>query len=132
AFLYDAGFKLVKEEITFLRYESPRVFINVYQGRASYEVGIEFGRIGLSDGLLRLTDVVAWAGAEKREGFGNCALFQASSRASVEEVVPKVAALVRKYASALLRGDDAAFDSALQIQSDRMEDYERGVILRNI
>src|ERR671917_546664 len=40
----DYGFRLVRTEPTFVRYESPDVCVNIYHGRASFEIGVEIGR----------------------------------------------------------------------------------------
>lgn len=44
AFLKEAGFECVRRECTFVRYESKRVFVNVYHGRGSFELGVEGNR----------------------------------------------------------------------------------------
>jgi len=44
AFLIEEwGFRLVTQTTTFVRFESRRLFIQVFHGRISYEVGVEFG-----------------------------------------------------------------------------------------
>jgi hypothetical protein len=131
-FLNDAGFRPVEQEITLVRYESPEVFVNVYHGRASFELGVEIGRLKHPSEKLTVYDIIAWAGAEKTEGFGQHVAFQVSSRKGVQEFVPKLAALIKKYASPLLRGDGAAYDSALEIQSERAKEYERDVNLKSV
>ncbi|MGH8590336.1 MAG: hypothetical protein ACREXX_13715, partial [Gammaproteobacteria bacterium] len=41
----ELGFRLVKcEPPTFVRYESNKLFVNVYHGRLSYEIDVEIGR----------------------------------------------------------------------------------------
>jgi hypothetical protein len=126
-FLNDAGLRLVQQEMTFVRYESPEVFVNVYHGRASFELGVEIGRLEEPNRKLTLYDIVAWEGAEKAEGLGPHVTFQVDSREGVEEFVPKLAALVTKYAAPFLRGDAAAFGSALEFQSERWKEYVKGV-----
>lgn len=118
--------------MTLVRYQSPEVFVNVYHGRASFELGVEIGRLKQPTEKLTVYDIVAWAGAEKAEGFGQHVTFQVSSPKSVREFVPKLAALVKKYAAPLLRGDVAAYDSAFEIQSERARDYEKDVNLKSV
>jgi len=131
-FLGDAGLRPVQQEMTFVRYESPEVFVNVYHGRASFELGVEIGRLKNPNNKLTLYDIVAWAGAEKTEGLGQHVNFQVSSREGVQEFVPKLAALVKKHAAPFLRGDAAAFDSALEIQAERAKNYAKGVNLSQV
>jgi hypothetical protein len=131
-FLNNVGFRPVKEEMTFVRYESPDVFVNVYHGRASFELGVEIGRLKAPNHKLTLHDIIAWAGAEKAEGSGQHVMFQVSSREGIQEFVPKLAALVEKHAAPFLQGDAAAFDSALAIQSERGKKYAKDVNLGQV
>jgi hypothetical protein len=121
-FLCDFGFLPVKEEVTFVRYESSAVFVNAYHGRASYELGVDIGRLKEPETKLSIFDVVRWAGAEKAEGFGQHVMFQVSSREGVQEFVAKLAALVKKYAVPLLRADEDAYRTALESRAKRHAD----------
>lgn len=131
-FLSDFGLRPVEEKVTFVRYESPEVFLNVYHGRASYELGVEIGKVREPEKPLHIFTVVRWAGGEKAEGFGQHVMFQVSSREGVQEFVPKLAALVKKYATALLRGDESAFRSAREFQAKQGAAYEKEVRLGNL
>jgi hypothetical protein len=42
-FLQTFGFKEVGADDTIVRYATERVFLNIYHGRSSYELGIEIG-----------------------------------------------------------------------------------------
>lgn len=44
AFLEAQGFRRVRSEPTFVRFESRSLFINIYHGRSSFEIGAELGR----------------------------------------------------------------------------------------
>jgi hypothetical protein len=121
-FLEDFGLRPIEEKVTLVRYESSEVFVNLYHGRASYELGVEIGRPKEPEAQLSIFDVVRWAGAEKAEGFGQHVMFQVSSRAGVQEFVPKLAALVKKYAIPLLRGDENAYRSALELRAKQYAD----------
>lgn len=46
AFLEAQGFGRVRSEPTFVRFESRSLFINIYHGRSSFEIGAELGRVG--------------------------------------------------------------------------------------
>ncbi|HEU5233726.1 MAG TPA: hypothetical protein VFU50_12760 [Terriglobales bacterium] len=131
-FLSDAGFHPVEKQTTFVRYESSEVFVNVFHGRASFELGLEIGRLREPKRTLSLYDIVAWAGGEKTEDLGQHVAFQVSSREDVQKFVPKLAALAKKYSAPFLRGDHAAFDSAFAIQSERWEKYVTKVNLSGV
>ena len=49
-------------------------------------------------------------------------MFQVGTREEVQEFVPKVAALVKKYATPLLRGDESAYRSALEFRGRQYAD----------
>jgi hypothetical protein len=57
AFLLRLGFAVVRREGTLVRFESDSVFVNVYHGRSSYQVGLELGRVG-KDELYSLYEVL--------------------------------------------------------------------------
>lgn len=44
AFLEKVGLQVVREESTLVRFESCNRFVNVFHGRGSYELGVDFGR----------------------------------------------------------------------------------------
>ena len=50
-FLASLGLKLVSAESTFARFEAEDRFVNVFHGRASYEIGVEVGRWIEIDGV---------------------------------------------------------------------------------
>ena len=129
-FLGDFGLRPVDEKVTLVRYESAGVFLNVYHGRASFELGVEIGRFKEPETRLSVFDVVRWAGAEKAEGFGQHVLFQVSSREGVQEFVPKLALLVKKYATPFLRGSEDAYRTALESRAKRYADEVRESNLR--
>jgi hypothetical protein len=121
-FLGEFGLRPVDEKVTLVRYESSGIFVNVYHGRASFELGVEIGRLREPEARLSIFDVVRWAGAEKAEGFGQHVMFQVSSREGVQEFVPKLAALVKKYATPFLQGDEDAYRTALESRAKRYAD----------
>jgi hypothetical protein len=131
-FLGEFGLSAVDEQVTFVRYESPEVFVNVYHGRASYELGVEIARLKEPNRKLTIYSIIAWLGVEKAEGMGQPVMFQVSSREGVQEFVPKLAALVKKYAAPLLRGDESAYRSALEFQEKQWNEYVKEVNLKNI
>lgn len=131
-FLNDVGLRPVKEEMTLVRYESSEVFVNVYHGRASFELGVEIGRLQEPAEKLTLYDIIAYAGAEKAEGFGQHVTFQVSSREGVQEFVPKLAHLVQKYGVPFLKADAGAYCAVHEARSRGAGEYEKQVNLRNV
>lgn len=129
-FLAFHGLRPVRQEVTFVRYESSEVFVNVYHGRGSYELGVEIGRLkDPQKRELSIGGVVDWAGAYEAEGFGKHVMFQVGTREGVLEFVAKLAALVRKYAIPLVRNDGSAWNTALELQARRRDEYIKGANL---
>jgi hypothetical protein len=69
-------------------------------------MGVELGRLKDPEKTLHIFTMVYWAGAEKAEGFGQHVMFQIGTLEGVQEFVPNLAVLVKKYAVPLLWGDE--------------------------
>jgi hypothetical protein len=134
SFKFLTGFGLcpVEEKSTFVRYESPEVFVNIYHGRASFELGVEVGRLTEPNEKVTLYDIVARAGAEKTEGFGQQVMFQVSSREGVQKFVPKLARLLEKYGTPFLKAESNAYRAVHEARSHSALDYEKEVNLRDV
>jgi hypothetical protein len=131
-FLDDLGFRPVQEKVTFVRYESPTVFVNIYHGRASFELGVEIGSLSEPCESVTLYDIVSWAGALDVEGFGQHVMFQVSSQEGVQKFVPRLASLVQRYGAPFLQGDYTAFTKVLEARSSAAADYEKQVRLQDL
>ena len=125
----DYNFRAVKTEATFVRYESPHVFANVYHGRASFQLGFEIGRLndggGKEEQPYSLNMIIEHMGAQQATGY---TFLQASTQARVEELVPKLASLVKSYAAPFLTGEPHAFEQLLETRlriSDRLHEEMR-------
>ncbi len=131
AFLESYGLECVQAEATYVRYESSRVFVVVSHGRGSYELNVEIGRHDgpRKDSGFRLDAVLGWKNAPERKlVFRRTPLFESQTREGVQEMVPTMAALFRKYADPLLRGDESAFksfDDYCTIESHRLGEHYR-------
>ncbi|MFZ0977892.1 MAG: hypothetical protein WAN23_00700 [Candidatus Acidiferrales bacterium] len=130
-YLASYGLECVESDVTHVRYDSPKVFVNVYHGRGSYELNVEIGRHDgpRKDSSLSLDAVLGWKRAPERKVLSReLPLFQSHTREGVQEMVPKMAALFRKYADPLLRGDEGAFksfDDHCTIESHRLGEHYR-------
>ncbi len=119
-FLRTYGMVPVTEDVTFVRFESKDVFVNVFHGRGSYEIGIEVGRKDRPEtyGLGYVVLKAAGTEAYKSEGFGGATIFQVSSVEGVRNIVPKVAALLEKYGPQFLLGTTSYYED-LARQNER-------------
>lgn len=132
-YLGSYGLQCVEADVTYVRYDSSKVFVNVYHGRGSYELNVEIGRHDgpRKDSPFALDAVLGWKRAPERKLLNReNALFQSDTREGVQERIPQMAALFRKYGDSLLRGDEEAFksfDEYCTIDSIRLgERYKSG------
>jgi hypothetical protein len=131
-FLSELGFRPLEENATFVRYESSEVFVNVYHGRSSYELGVEIGRLRMPSEKASIFSIVRWAGAGNAEGLGQHVIFQTSSTSGVQEFVPKLAHLVQKYAIPFLKANDEAYKEIEDINRHSAAEYQKEVHLRDV
>ncbi len=132
-FLRSYGMAPVTEEVTLVRYESECVFVIVYHGRASYEIGVELGRTDRPE-KYGLGHVVWQADKEvyKAEGFGGAVMFQVSTADGVSRIVPKVVALLEKYGHAFLSGSTAFYEELARANERASIAYQRDQMLTRI
>ena len=101
-------FRITESNETFVRYETQDVFVNVFHGRISYEVGLEIGslKMGMKTGyglgsLVGIYDPED--GVEYRQ-------YVAKDIKGVEKKVRNLARLLRKHGAKALIGDPDVFD----------------------
>lgn len=112
AFLLRLGFAAVRREDTLVRFESDTVFVNVYHGRSSYQVGLELGRIQEGDtySLYEVLSAVAPGEIER-------ARCQTMDPAVLERCLAAIADTVERECKTLLAGDAAAFEQLRLVTS---------------
>ena len=78
----DFGFSVVEHEPTYVRFESREVFVNLYHGRGSYELGVEIGERLKGDNTpersFTLREIIGMTDAKRAASFH---LYQAMTRA---------------------------------------------------
>jgi len=115
----DFGFHVVRSDATSVRYESDKVYLNVYHGRRSYEIDVEVGRLPDLRGVhYRLREVLgALLGEPARQ---NAYYYQSSSPEGVRHCIAIVVGLVRRhYARVLLGGKRSRPSVALRARPVR-------------
>jgi hypothetical protein len=123
------GFSRVEATPTFVRYESPDRFVQVFHGRGSYELGVEFGPRASDDAPVNLNDLLAMHGEPPVHS-------QATSADLTAKLIGRLAEVARERASEIFGGEDS-IDERVRIsraaQSDemllgwRLEDVRREV-----
>lgn len=135
-FLHRYRFRCVRADSTLVRYETlwplsrKRLFVNVYHGRGSYEMGVEIGPSEQERETVRLPEMVRWAGASEVDELGQHIMFQTSSREGVQKLVPKMADIVRRYGAPFLRGERRAYSGILEKRRRSSLRSEREMALR--
>jgi len=110
------GFKCTRQEKTFVRYESTDVYVNVYHGRSSFEIGLEIGKKpserGFSlEGLVTLFDKELSREYWAAEGI---------TAESARRVLKKLAEGLSRYGDAALSGNQSIFNRLEQLRKDRI------------
>lgn len=132
-FLGDLGFVEVKADATYLRFERADTFVEVFHGRASYELGVEFGRwVRADDDVVEqkfhIVDVLSALTPD--------VTFVARTATSQEQVVrfvDELATSAKLAVDRLERAGIEAFDrisGAVERQSDEYLDGARAARLR--
>lgn len=126
-FLLDLGFEEVASERSFLRFDRNDMFVEVFHGRASYELGVEFGRwVRVDDDVVEqkfhLVDVLPLLAPNV-----SFVARTATSREQVARFVEELAAAARLAAEDLAyRGADA-FDRISEAVASRSEEHLDGL-----
>jgi hypothetical protein len=127
------GFRVKRIEPTFVRYESPLVFVNIYHGRASYELGVQIGRLAddlsQEESAFSLADILDLNGAQDE----TChALLQASTPETINKSVPLLASQIRRHAAPVLRGDPDVLAQLADVQSKKSDQLAKKWKLEDI
>ncbi len=119
------GFQIMSTEVTFVRYESERMFVNVYHGRISYEIGVEVGclRADAPERGYRLPDVLGAVLNETHHQ--NSYYLQASTQENVRSCVETAADLVKQHYGPILGDNAAVWQKIKAFTSKRDEEYTR-------
>jgi len=126
-FLLDLGFKEVKAEPTYLRFERYDMFIEVFHGRASYELGVEFGRwVRVEDDVVEqkfhLVDALPVFAPDV-----DFVARTATSREQVARFVEELADQARLVAERMSRGVTDAFDRISEAVATSSDEYLDGL-----
>jgi hypothetical protein len=125
----DLGFHLIEQNDTRIRYESDRRFVNVYHGRGSYELGVEFGRWIQVEGETReevfpLRNLLALDHDLRELGYGG---LTATTRPLVENFVHRLAAWTKMFTTSILTDGDELFARARERNAVWSQSYLEGI-----
>lgn len=124
------GYSCVQANPTFVRFESKKVFVNVYHGRSSYILGFEIGLLGdkihgqelkiTLDSILRAKDVSLGT---------KSIILQASTEPSLNKCVKQLAGVIRENITEELLGKDDALTELFTVQERISDNYLRDMDL---
>jgi len=127
-FLKGSGFRTTRTEPTFVRFESGDVYVQVFHGRSSFAVGVEFGRLNVSGEVLTLAEALAALCPERVPE----AHHQASNEDSLRRGLEGMAQITRACCGDLLLGDKSTFERveavANELRKARTLDAQFGAI----
>lgn len=126
-FLKELGFTEKRAEPTYLRLEKGDAFVEVFHGRASFELGLEFGRrVRVDDDdveqKFHLVDVVPVLAPDI-----TFTARSATTKAQVARFVEELADTTKPVAERLEQGGGDAFDRISEAVAARSEEYLDGL-----
>jgi hypothetical protein len=120
-FLEGRHFTVVTCTPTYVRYESQRLFVNVYHGRKSFEIGLEVGQLtrGRREEPYPISGIISLLDPERAADYQDYATRTAEG---VDEGLRRLSALFREYAERGLFEDPGLFT---RLQRQRQESGQR-------
>ena len=106
SFLETLGFRHVRSEPTFVRFESPRASVNVYHGRRSFEIRLEIESASSPTDAYSFSEILRLVDREQGEQYRNYATHTAQG---VAEGVGKLAELFQRCIAAGILNDKQLF-----------------------
>ncbi len=128
SWLSTYGFHCVREESTFVRYESNTSFLNIYHGRSSYEVDAEYGELSDSQSypvyaLIRLSD------PKEAENYRS---YTAITPDAVMAGVKKLSTILKKYAESFLNDAPNIFGKLAKQQKECAKELALEVLSKQV
>jgi len=122
-------FHCVAVEATFVRYESDCIFINIYHGSSSYEIGLEIGRLISVGKIIEEAYNISWliklVNPEKAADYQ---LFVATTPDLVKKGVFQLCELFKQYAGKALLADESIFALLAKQREEWKESYAKEVL----
>jgi hypothetical protein len=129
----DYGFKCVKTDVTFVRYESRSIFANIYHGRRSYELGVEIGKLekdpNVPENWYTIGEIMDFAGVRKDLKF---TFFQSSNKDQIKILLKRLAEFVKNYAGEILNGNIEILNKVQILRQEKSDAYIKEMNLRPI
>lgn len=127
-FVRQFGFREVAVEDTIVRYAANGVFLNIYHGRSSYEIGLEIGA-GDENRGHSMSALVRATNSEQADRYRNRI---ATTSKEVQSALIELATELRTYGERALKGDNAFFALLEQQRRDWAEEYAASVAYKQV
>ena len=121
----DFGFSCVTHDVTYVRYESRDIFVNVYHGRASFELNVEIGEQvsrEFPENPFTLGEILNSLNPQEAENYQP---YQVRTAESVKKFVAEMARLVKEYAPPALMGNHDFFQQISETRQQRSDELLR-------
>lgn len=127
-FLAAHGFKRVQSEPTFVRFESKRVYVNVYHGRKSFEMGLEIGPLAgrLEERPYSTSEIIRLIEPGNADIYRDFATRNADG---VQEGVRRLATLFFRHVEEGVLDDAGLFDRLAKQRETWNQEFSREVNL---
>lgn len=99
-------FQCIQQEDTFVRYASDNIHVDVYHGRASFEIGVEIGKKPIERSFSLEALVTLFDEDLSREYWAT----GGRTTESIRKILVKAAEGLRKYGDDVLSGNQSIFD----------------------
>lgn len=129
AVLEEQGFLRVRNLPTLVRYESRSLFINIYHGRSSYEIGAELGRLGKVEDERQPYPMSALLGAAGSPAAKSYRDYATHTAEGVNDGVAKLADMFHRYVNRKLLQSTDLFRLLEKQREAWGEDFAREVSL---
>jgi hypothetical protein len=117
---------------TFVRYESNNIFINIYHGRSSYEIGLEIGQLGSSgkpEEAFNISWLIKLVDPQRAADYK---LYVAKTTDLVRKGVFQLCELFKKYAGKAIFADESTFTLLAKQTGDWKKSYAKEVLASQV
>lgn len=126
SFIEALGFRCVRSEATFVRFESPGIGINVFHGRRSFEIGLEIESTQSPTESYSTPEIVRLVDKEKGDHYKYYATHTAQG---VAEGVRQLAELFQHCVATGILNDSRIFSRLTQQKKELVAKYAREIKL---
>ena len=126
------GFRCVIVEATLVRYESDCIFVNIYHGKSSCEIGLEIGKLVPVDKIQGVYNISWLIQLDSPKKAADYQLFVATNPGLVKKGVFQLCKLFKRYAGKALLADESTFSLLSKLRDDWKEAFAKEVLVSQL